>query len=274
MVSVKRFVHDEPALFKAVQGFVDAFGAVQDPVVAVAKRADSPTARIAWTLLGTALFQDRSYTQIVALLNALYEKFPSEKLWTLPVPTGVQIESVVESVFGSRKWSVFEHVSGIFWSVGLFVRHHPDLVAWAGERIPEEMWRDLGEIYFMGKSNPRPKACAAIYRIIAAEPLGLGVPCKKSRKMPPLPLTMGARRFLAILGPAREEGFADLEPAQKQKMATDFFVAANAENPYAVAHALQFFLEDGCEDFICRERTDACRKCPLYEYCDYAVHQG
>lgn len=259
---------------KAVTAFVERFSSVPDPVLLVARRAKTSTGRVAWTLLGSALFQDRNCVQMATLLNALYETFPEEKLWTLPVPAASAINDVVELAFDSRNWSVFEHVAGIFWSVGLFVRHHPDLDAWAKERTPEEMWRDLGEIYFMGKSNPRPKACAAIYRIIARIPLGLGVPYKKSRKMPPLPLTMGTRRFLAILGPAREEGFADLEPAEKQKMATEFFVAANSENPYAVAHAFQFFLEDGREDFICRECTETCRDCPLYENCDYAVHQG
>lgn len=273
MVSVKRFVQDEPALMSAAKGFVTQFSAVEDPVVSVARRAKSLTSRIAWVLLGTVLFQDRDYSEIRALLNALYTKFPDEKLWSLPVPTGLEIEAVVESTFGGRNWSLFEHVAGIFWSVGLFVRHHPNLVDWACERTPEEMWRDLGEIYFMGKSNPRPKACAAIYRIIAQAPLGLGVVYRESRKMPPLPLTMGARRFLAILGPAREVCFADLEASEKQKMATDFFVAANAENPYAVAHALQFFLEEGCEDFICRERTRHCAECPLYEFCNYAEHR-
>lgn len=270
MVSVKRYVQDEPALFKATQDFVAQFCAVDDPVLAVAKRANSPTARIAWILLGTALFQDRGYSEMKALMEALFAKFPNEKLWSLPVPTGAEIEAVVESTFGGRNWSVFEHVAGIFWSAGLFVRHHPDLVAWAGERTPEEMWRDLGEIYFMGKSNPRPKACAAIFRIIAPEPLGLGATYCKARKMPPLPLTMGARRFLAILGPARDEGFADLEPAFKQKLANEFFTALDSENPYAAAHALQFFLEVGDDDFICREFTKHCANCPLYEFCSYA----
>jgi hypothetical protein len=174
---------------------------------------------------------------------------------------------------------MFEHVAGIFWSVGLFVRHHPDLVAWARERSPEEMWRDLGEIYFMGKAAVRPKACAAIYRIVSAAPLGLGVQCRmpegSARKalhgLPPLPLTMGARRFLSMFSPAREEGFADLEPAQKQKLMDVYSKAVCPDVPYTVAHSLQFFLEAGTEDFICREKTRLCSKCPLYEHCDYAL---
>jgi len=165
-------------------------------------------------------------------------------------------------------------VAGIFWSVGYFVRRHPDLVAWARERTPEELWRDLGEIYFMGRSNPRPKACAAIYRMLAPQPLGLGLECCDCSKMPSLPLTMGARRFLAILGPAKEFNFSELEPQEKQKLANEYFAALAPENPYFAAHSLQFFLENGSNGFICRELTANCSKCPLYEYCNYAEVQS
>lgn len=282
MVSVRRFVQDEPVLFKATQDFVSMFADVPDPVLSVARRANGLNAQMAWTLLGTALFQDRSYTEIARLLEALYAKFPDEALWTLPVPTAGDINGIVAETFGSRNWSMFEHVAGIFWSVGLFARRHVDLAAWTRERTPEEMWRDLGEIYFMGKKSVRPKACAAIYRLLAPAPLGLGVEfrgdvrpagTKKCTVMPPLPLTMGARRFLAILGPARDAGFADLEPEKKQKLANEFFSAVSKDEPYRSAHALQFFLEAGEDDFICRERTGACANCPLYVFCDYALRR-
>lgn len=287
MVSVKRFIHDEPAVFKATAEFVRLFARMEDPVLAVAAREKTIEARIAWTLLGTVLFQDVSYPEFVALLQALNEKLPGEKLWTLPVPKAQEIEACVESAFGCRTWSMFENVAGIFWSVGLFVRRHLDLAGWLRSRTPEEIWRDLGEIYFMGKGNPRPKVCAAIYRLLAPAPVGLSLDSAPSPKMPLLPLTMGVRRYLSILGPA-SDGFADLEPAQKQKLATDMYVALvqhlmeqseNAEvkkskvdalTAYVAAHSLQFYLEDGADGFICRHFTDHCRKCPLREYCSYA----
>ena len=283
MVSVRRFVQDEPVLFKATQDFVSMFADVPDPVLSVARRANGLKAQMAWTLLGTALFQDRSYTEIARLLEALYAKFPDEALWTLPVPAAGDINDVVVDTFGSRNWSLFEHVAGIFWSVGLFARRHVDLAAWARERTPEEMWRDLGEIYFMGKASVRPKACAAIYRLLAPAPFGLGVEFRRevppagARKpravMPPLPLTMGARRFLAILGPARDSGFADLKPEKKQMLANEFFAALRRDLPYRSAHALQFYLEAGEQDYICREKTAACANCPLYVFCDYALRR-
>ena len=287
MVSVKRFIHDEPALFKATAEFVRLFVRIEDPVLTVAKQEKGANERIAWTLLGTALFQDVSYPEFVTLLQALNEKFPSEKLWTLPVPKAQDIEACVESAFGCRTWSMFENVAGIFWSVGLFVRRHGNLQEWLKSRTPEEIWRDLGEIYFMGKGNPRPKVCAAIYRLLAPAPVGLSLDCAPSPKWPPLPLTMGTRRYLSILGPA-SDGFADLEPAQKQILATDMCVALvqhlmeqseNAEvkkskvdalTAYVATHSLQFYLEDGTDGFICRHSTDHCRKCPLREYCSYA----
>lgn len=224
MVSVQRFIHDEPALFRATCEFVRLFGRVADPVVGSASRESSPDARIAWTLLGTDLFQDISYPEFSTLMETLRERFPGDKLWTLPVPKAQEIEECVESAMGTRGWSLFESVPGIFWSVGLFVRRRKNMVQWLAERSPEELWRDLGEIYFMGKGNPRPKVCAALYRLMAPTPIGLGFDCAPSAKWPPLPLTMGARRYLSILGPAKD-GFADLDPKEKQRLATDLYVA-------------------------------------------------
>lgn len=278
-VSVKRFIHDEPGLFKASVAFVDRFACVPDPVNIVAKKSATVNGKIAWVLLGTTLFQECSFSEISALLNVLYEKFPEDKLWTLPVPKDSEIDACVKAVFAGRSWSVAEHVAGIVWSVGHFVRRHEDLLGWLQSRTPMAMWRDLGEIYFMGKGNPRPKACAAIYRLTAPAPVGLGL-CPampapgSSEKLPPLPLTMGGRRFLAILGPGKHDKFSELEPRTKQRMANEFFTAlTSAQHPYFAAHALQFFLEDGKDDFICRAVTERCKNCPLYEYCDYGVRQ-
>jgi hypothetical protein len=129
----------------------------------------------------------------------------------------------------------------------------------------------------MGKRGARPKACAAIYRLCGKSPAGLDYGVGRGLKRfrwPDLPLTMGARRFLSIMGPAREGGFADLSPEQKQKMMNDFCVALYPENPYAVAHSLQFYLEEGEESFMCRECQAGCANCPIYEFCDYGVKES
>ena len=274
MVSAKRFLQDEPVLGRALRLFVERFEKLDDPVLKVAGRAKTDNGKIAWTLLGTALFQDRDSGEISKLLAALYEKFPEEKLWSLPVPKGGDIEAVVESVLGNRDWSLFKNAAGIFWSVGFFARRHGDLRAWLAGSTPEELWRDLGEIYFMGKHSPRPKACAAIYRLCGKQPAGLGYMVGRGLKRfrwPDLPLTMGARRFLSIMGPARECGFAELSPEQKQKMMNEFCVALLPEHPYAVAHSLQFYLEEDEKSFTCRECQAGCVNCALYEFCDYGV---
>lgn len=275
MKLVENFVRCEPAVFEASRKFVQLFKDVPDPVVFVAGKAKTLTAKMAWVILGSALFQDRTYPEIVSLLNNLYKKFPDEKLWTLPVPKAQDVEEVVESTFHSRHWSMFENVAGIFWSVGLFVRRHDcDLESWVRERSPEEIWRDLGEVYFMGKGNPRPKACATFYRLVSPAPLGLEVVCKKARKMLPLPLTMGTRRYLAFLGPAKDENFSEMDADKKQILANDLFCMLDSELPYRAAHSLQFFLEMGEEDFICREKTHSCADCPLFEFCGYADNRN
>lgn len=281
-VSVKRYIHDEPLLFKATVDFVQMFATLKDPVLATACKCESANGRIAWTLLGTALFQELSYPDCSCLLKCLFESFPEEMLWTLPVPKTADLETCVKRALENKSWSLSEHAAGIFWSVGQFVRRHENLEEWIRCRTAEELWRDLGEIYFMGKGNPRPKACAAIYRLTSPAPLGLGFACAPSPKKPHLPLTMGGRRFLSILGPAKESdavngSFAELKPAQKQKMANDFYAAVaeagNLSTPYAAAHSFQYFLEEGKDGFICRQFTHRCGQCPLYKFCPYAEQQ-
>lgn len=271
MVSARRFASDEPALFKSTVDFIRHFSKVPDPVVAVSSRESDVSAKIAWTLLGTTLFQGIDYPAFVSVLSALQKQFPGDRLWNLPVPSVKEIQSCAESALEGYEWKLLPDVPGIFWSVGLFVRRHGNMLEWLNSRTPEGIWRDLGEIYFVGKGNPRPKACAAIYRLLIPAPIGLGLGCASPKCPAPLPLTMGARRFLAMLGPARDDSFADLEPEKKQKMLDDYCKILSPDCPYVAAHALQFYLEWGKNDFICRESTCRCAKCPLYEHCNNAV---
>lgn len=276
MVSVKRFIYDEPALFTATVEFVSLLEKTPDPVVSVAACEKEADVRVAWTLLGTALFQEIGYGDFERLMEALQKRFPREKLWTLPVPKVAEIEETVEAALKSRRWALFDNVAGIFWSVGLFVRRHltsqANLQLWLQKSTPQELWRDLGEIYFMGRGNPRPKACAAIYRLTAPFPVGLGIACAPSAQKPSLPLTMGARRYLSILGPGKD-GFAELESVQKQKLLTELCLAVSSalkKTPYLVAHSLQFFLETKNDEFICRKVMNQCKDCPLRMFCSYA----
>ena len=277
MISAKRFALSEAALFKATQDFIQSFADVTDPIIFISGKAKSIQAKIAWTILGSVLFQGISYTDIMKLLGALYNAFPEERLWTLPVPKDKDITAIVDQVLQGKSWYLKDHIPGMFWSVGSFVRHHQkegiDIIQWATSRSAEGIWRDLGEIYFMGKGKPRPKAAATIYRIVSPAPLGLGLKIQKSRPMPPLPLTMGSRRYLSILGPGKYEKFSELTSEEKQKMFHDLLNELSPGKPYEAAHGLQFFLENGKKEFICRDHFNSCGKCPLYQYCRYAIQK-
>ena len=124
MVSARRFASDEPALFKSTVDFIRYFSKVPDPVVAVSSRESDVSAKIAWTLLGTTLFQGIDYPAFVSVLSALQKQFPGDRLWNLPVPSVKEIQSCAESALQGYEWKLLPDVPGIFWSVGLFVRRH------------------------------------------------------------------------------------------------------------------------------------------------------
>lgn len=265
-----RWAIDYPLESKASVAFVQALAKVPDPVLVVSSKFETLEARIAWTILGTALFQDLSYSEFNQLFSTLAKKFPGQALWTLPVPREDDLRNVLDQVFEKKIWSLSENFPGIFWSVGNFVRRHAPLEQWLASRDVTEIWRDLGEIYFMGKGASRPKVCATIYRIVSDAPFGLGVPIKSYSKNLSLPITMGLRRFLAFIGPGKGKDFANMTQVQKQRLAQSFYKFASPENPVAAMHAYQFFLENGKKEFICRTVTDKCKKCPLREFCDEA----
>ena len=95
MVSAKRFLQDEPVLGRALCLFVERFANLDDPVLQVSAHAKTDDEKIAWTLLGTALYQDLRIDEIGTLLNGLAKNYPGEKLWTLPVPKGGDIEGEI-----------------------------------------------------------------------------------------------------------------------------------------------------------------------------------
>lgn len=265
-----RWIKDNPLEAKAALEFAECFKACPDPILFHTEKLSSVEEKIAWTLLGTVIFQDLSYTSLNLLLARLVKAFPGDALWRIPVPKARELESLVTEILGGINWQLKPHFSGIFWSVGLFIRKHFPLSNWVSSRSEKELWRDLGEIYFMGKQAMRPKVCGAIYRLVSKPPYGLGLSCKETSSSLPLPLSLGARRYLAFMGPAREENFSEMSPEQKQKLADVFFTNLSPESPIAVAHGLQFFWENGKEGFICREFTRDCLDCPLREFCKEA----
>lgn len=251
----------------AARSFIEKFRLCQDPVLAVSAKFKTVGERAAWTLLGTCLFQDLGYSSFSRLFAAISKKFPGPKLWALPVPSRSELFETAKEALGPVEWSLLEFFPGIFWSTGLFVRNHSPLEAYLPSRTEEELWRDLGEIYFMGKRANRPKACAAIFRLLAPKPLGLGLSCKASAKRAPLPLTMGARRFISFLGPLQGGEFKAMPEGGKQKIAGEFFRHLSPAEPELAAHSLQFFLEFGKKGYVCRDFLGSCGECPLSKLC-------
>ena len=71
MVSAIRFLQDAPVLGRTLRLFVERFAKLDDPVLQVSAHAKTDDEKIAWTLLGTALYQDLRMDEIAALLVAL-----------------------------------------------------------------------------------------------------------------------------------------------------------------------------------------------------------
>ena len=76
-----RWVQDFPLEARAAALFVETFKNVPDPVLFYTSSLSSNEEKIAWTLLGTVLFQGISYPSFDKLFSGLLEKFPGNKLW-------------------------------------------------------------------------------------------------------------------------------------------------------------------------------------------------
>ncbi|MDR1760296.1 MAG: hypothetical protein LBR60_07205 [Fibrobacter sp.] len=261
---------DHTDLVRAVREFIFLWENIPDPVVAFAAPLKTAETRTAWVLLGSGIFQGLNYPGAVSLLKNLYEKFPEESLWEFPVPKEQELLACIPSFIRNR-WSLAEQFPGIFWSAGAFVRRRAPLTAWVGERELRELWRDLGEIYYMGKGAFRPKAVQALSRITMPCPRGLGLLPKPSSKEMNPPLSMGLRRFVAFFGIGRAAGYEHFEEAKKRAFLIRTLNELYPEDPPLAAHALQFFLEEGAADFICREHTDSCKRCPLSAFCSHSL---
>lgn len=263
------FAKDNPHIVEATRAFICEFDSVPDPVVKTALLAEDEEAQIAWILLGSVFSQELSYYQMDSVLEALFCAFPNKRLWETPVPKVSDIKSVIQKALKKQSWSLIEHAPGMFWSVGFFVRNHLPLRKWLDSRDEEAIWRDLGEIYFMGKKNIRPKALSTILRFKNKKPLGLGLSIQKGKSVLPIPLSMGSRRFMGFIGPGKEDDFSEWTPEKKIIEVNTWFEILSPGAKEKAAHGLFFFLESGQNDYFCREQMKSCEKCPLFSYCSY-----
>ncbi len=272
-----RCLEENPEMLVKAQHFAKCLCNHPDVVLECVQKISDVEAQIAWILFGTAISQGLNDFELQMVLSGMMEAFPGDALWALPVPSKEFLQQVVYKAMPKMRssvWDLESFVPGIFWSVGLFTRRRFPLTEWVSKRTTRELWRDLGEIYFMGKAARRPKVCAALFRLLAPPPVGLHLKSIASVKELPFPVSAGGARFLAFhilaSGRGKQVKFSDLPPIQKQNLANTFYKKISSASPLLAAHAFHFFLENGQSGFICKEETENCATCPLKNDCRYA----
>jgi hypothetical protein len=226
----------------------------EEPIVEIASRAADLPAKINWLLLGCALQQGIRLAELQCFLAELQKEIGD--VAELPAPSENLILSVV-SKCGLAGWSLAPQAAGIVCSVGRFARARKNrLDLWVQSHSPVDVWRECGEIFYMGKSNPlRPKALVFLHSLASLSNTGAG-------ELPPLPNSAGARRWLIqakIYDP-------DENPKEKLKTANSLYKELYPKNPKLAWHALQFFAEPLGEGYFCH-RIFPCKLCPVNGHC-------
>jgi hypothetical protein len=225
-----------------------------EPIVEIASRAENLPAKINWLLLGCVLQQGRSLTKLQYFLTELQKEIGD--IAELPAPSENLILNTI-SKCDIIEWNLTPQVTGIVCSVGRFARARENrLDLWVQSHSPVDIWRECGEIFYMGKSNPlRPKALAFLHRLASFSRTGAG-------ELPPLPNSEGARRWL-IQAKIYD---ADENPKEKLKTANSLYKELYPKNPRLAWHALQFFAEPLRDGYFC-QRIFSCRLCPVNGHC-------
>jgi len=258
-----------PVPLEAVRAFVDKAMDWPDPLVRIALRAESPSERAAWLLLGCALQQRIALSDLTLFMESLYRSLGSNGLVALPAPRETTIRQSMAALGKGREWELAPQVPGIVWSVGQFVRSRGmPFAEWLDQTSPRDIWRDCGEIHYMGRSSPlRPKILAFLHRIAAPAPAGLGWILVNEGGRPPLPASPGARRWLAWIGPYEESGYADASTALRMRIVVEAYGRIKPEAPWKATHGLQFFTEPFDDSYLCAKNLGGCYNCPLTNDC-------
>ncbi len=263
------FISKNPERIQATRKFCEFFDPFMDPVCLVLDSMEDPDCKAAWAIAGAALHQSIGLGQLADLIQSLYAKFPDDRLWSLPAIREKDVEMIFRGKPWLSGWALIPHVPGILNSIGNWIRQEGGIPREClSGRTTAQVWKGLSQIYFMGKSNPvRPKVLSAIFRLREKAPYGLGYDIftvKLASGNPwPLPVSVGARKWLKMIGPNPEiwmEKHSELERLQYfQKM----YAAICPGAPDKAAHGLSFFLESGGSDLLCRTMQDGCKNCPL-----------
>jgi len=235
---------EHPEIMKMTADFVRYFQNTPDPIVAVAEKASTLEAKIAWVIFGSCLSQEIPLPLLKKVLDALFQKFPNEALWTFPLPTEASILETVRFAKKTFDWPVEESVPGIFWSVGNFVRRRTPLAGWTSSTSYKGILRDLGEIFFMGKGAYRPKAIWTSSRLFSPAPRGLQIArLAIPGDIIPVPFAFELRSWIGLVGMGKAIGYAEMDEAHKRKLNLSICKALSPKDPRMVSHAFQFFEE-------------------------------
>jgi len=232
---------------------------LKDPIAEIAGRAENLPAKINWLLLGCALQQGITLSELQNFLMELQKE--TCDVAELPAPTENLILNAI-SKCGLRNWSLAAQAAGVVWSIGRFARARKNrLDLWVQSRAASDIWRECGEIFYMGKNSPlRPKALGFLFRVAEfAKPL-------PKPPFPLLPSSAGARRWLiqAKVYDACET------PKEKLKTVNTLYRELFSEKPALACHALQFFAEPIEENYFCR-RIFFCEACPVSKCCRWWI---
>jgi len=229
-----------------------------EPLVQVAKGAETLQAKISWVLLGSAMLQKISILELQNFLTELQKEI--KDIAALPVPPENLILSVI-SKCGLRDWNLAQQAAGIVWSVGRFARARENrLDLWAKNNPPSALWQQSSEIFYMGKNNPlRPKVLGFLFRLSFLSNTGEGI-------LPPLPNFAGTKRWLI------QSGIYNSEQSQKEKLrdANTLYKNLFPQKPSLACHALQLFAEPMDENTYFCQKICPCNQCPVGDFCKWA----
>jgi hypothetical protein len=224
---------------------------LKDPIVEVAGDVN-------WLLLGCALQQGINLFDLQNFLAELKKEIGD--IAELPAPAENIISKAIPKC-GLRNWSFAPQAAGIIWSVGRFIRARKNrLDLWVQSRTASDIWRECGEIFYMGKTSPlRPKALTFLFRVTE-----FAMPLQKPPH-PLLPSSAGARRWLI----KSEIYDVNDTPKEKLKAVNSFYKELFPKNPALACHALQFFAEPmGEGNYFC-QKLFRCEGCLVAEYCGW-----
>ena len=263
------FLRQNQERVHATRDFCFALQSIPDPVSAELLKVQDPVDRLGWCIFSAAIHQGIPLANVALVLAELMPEFPQRSCWALPVPKEKQVLATLARLHWTQGWSLLEHIPGILLGVGQWMRQAgEDPLAYVQKQTSAQLWSSFASIYFMGKSSViRPKALELLMRLRMQSPLGMGLHIEdaplRSGECWPLPISMGARRWLRSFGPDPRRWMEAHSEVERLRYFQKMFQGLSKENPEIIAHGLSFFLEADGTELLCRKALQGCYHCPL-----------